>query len=154
MRTPLDGQGVAVPVGAMRNSPPRQGPQATRPPTPIEPLAPYARQRLERFSKALSAAQGILGWNAPARLILTLIDVAAHPETTRTEAAQRIDAPLNTVTQDLRTLSTELRSGEPGLRFIAARWDAVDYRLLRYSVTARGGAALASISAAIDPACY
>ena len=113
------------------------------------PTGVDTRQRLERFSKALSAAQGILGCNAPARLILTLIDVAAHPETTRTEAAQRIDAPLNTVTQDLRTLSTELRSGEPGLRFIAARWDAVDYRLLRYSVTARGGAALASISTAL-----
>ena len=115
----------------------------------VEPLDPNTRKGLERFLSGLRAAQAILGPRAPVRLVQTLIDVAAHPDTTRAEVAERVDMPATTASQDLRTLGVELRDGSPGPRFVKARWDDVDGRMLRYKTTPQGQAALTKLEAAL-----
>ncbi|MET3828014.1 hypothetical protein ABIC16_003707 [Sphingomonas sp. PvP055] len=55
--------------------------------------------------------------------------------------------PATTASQDLRTLGVELRDGSLGPRFVGARWDDGDGRLLRYRATPRGDLAVAQINA-------
>lgn len=135
----------------MRNSPPRSRSRskAFRRLPAIEPLAPKDRAALERFASVIGAAQSFLGPRAPVRLIQTLLDVGMHPDTTRCETAERVDMPDTTASQDLRTLSVELRDGSPGLGLVEARWDASDIRLLRYRTTPRGDLAAAQLNSAL-----
>ena len=137
------------PPGAMRNTQPRSDRKALRPLPAIEPLPHEALCSLAMLDAGLTSAQSILGRYAPARLIQTLIDVGEHPDTTRAELAGRVKMPLTTASQDLRTLSTERRSGSPGLGLVEARWDAEDVRLLRYRTTPRGEMELARLDAAM-----
>lgn len=128
----------------------RPRPRVVRCPSPSEPVSQDVRSGLDQFAAFLDAAQRTLGRRAPLRLIQTLLDVVAHPDTTRAELAVRVDTPVNTASQDLRTLSVERRDGSLGLGLIEARWDATDVRLLRYRTTPQGDVALARLGATLQ----
>ena len=128
----------------------RSGLKPPRRPPAIKPPGPKVLAGLAALGTFLDTAESIMGKRVPLRLILCLIDVGEHPDTTRGEMAERVDMPETTASQDLRTLSVERRDGSPGLGLIEARWDAEDMRFLRYRTTPKGHMALARLSAALS----
>lgn len=79
----LDGLDSAAQLPAMHNSSQRPGRNSFRGRPLVKPLEPEARVSLELFRDMLEGAQGIVGERAPIRLVLTLLDVTLHPDTTR-----------------------------------------------------------------------
>jgi hypothetical protein len=105
---------------------------------------------MSQLSAGISEAQSTMGPHIPARLIASLIEVALKPGLTRVELAHSLGVPLNTAMRDLKTLSTERRNGSPGLGLVSERWDTIDARQLRYTLTLTGEEAVGRIVASLD----
>jgi hypothetical protein len=152
MANRLDANSRALSHPGMENLRQRPSVMTFRPQRPATPPAPSTvAHGLARFGAGLTEAQSILGLNAPARLIGSLIEVAMKPGITRLELAQIMGMPLNTAMRDLKTLSTEKRNGSPGLGLVSERWDFIDRRQLRYTLTPYGEEAVSRIADAMMP---